>query len=526
MSIQNRRSFLKHASVLGAAGIATPWALNLASMGVASAQSSSANDYKALVCLFLAGGNDAHNTVLQTDDAAWYYYSAARDPNWEANYGVVDPSQLVTSSDGGVSIALKKADVLPITINDPDGKNINTGRNFALNPNLKRIRQMYTTGKAAVVANVGPLVMPTNKVDIGISDNGLILPKNLMSHNDQTSTWQTFSPEGAVGGWGGLMMDSLMSRNASATFSSIAINTGSTWLTGNQVSQYQLSTSGLYRMAGEGTTFGSAAVYNAVRKIAATPTRADTLALDYTKTVQRALSVEGTLLAALPAADKAPWGTAGATASSDPLLKYTNPNTQQSSVNPLAVQLQLVARMIAARDAAAIGAKRQVFMISIGGFDTHSDQNASHSDLMAKLDHAVGYFYDTLAQMPGGQDMGSNVTTFTASEFGRTLNNNGDGTDHGWGGHHFVFGGSVKGGDIYGKFPDFTQFESTGEYSSADMLSNGVLLPSQSVDQFAYTLGRWMGVSETTLTGVGGAGGIVPNIGNFDVSTRDLGFMV
>jgi uncharacterized protein (DUF1501 family) len=522
MTTQNRRSFLKHASVLSAAGITTPWALNLASMGAASAQSSTATDYKALVCIFLAGGNDAHNTVLQTDPAAWFYYSAARDPNAAAIANGDTPTAT------GVSIALKKEDLLPIAVQDPNGSGPNANRTFALNPQLKRIQQMYNAGTAAVVANVGPLVMPTNKIDIPeIDHNGLILPKNLYSHNDQSSTWQTFSPEGAVGGWGGLMMDSLMSRNTSSVFSSIAVNVGAPWLTGNQVSQYQLSTSGLYQMAGSGTTFGSAAVYNAVRKIAATPTRADMLANDYTKTVQRALSVEGTLLSAMPAADRAPWGTSGATATSDPLLKYTNPNTQASGLNPMALQLQLVARMIAARDAAAIGAKRQVFMITIGGFDTHSDQNTTHADLMARLDHAIGYFYDTLAQMPGGQDLRSNVTTFTASDFGRTLNNNGDGTDHGWGGHHFVVGGSVKGGDMYGAFPTFTSLDTdTGIYQSADLLSNGVLLPTQSVDQLAYTLGRWMDVSETVMTGVGSAGGILPNIGNFDVSTRDLGFML
>ncbi|RZI86237.1 MAG: DUF1501 domain-containing protein [Rubrivivax sp.] len=519
MNHSNRRQFLKRASMLGAAGITTPWALNLASMGVAAAQSSSATDYKALVCIFMAGGNDAHNTVLATDGNSRWNYLSARDPNAAANFEADQAGDPLIASP--MSIALPMKDLRPITIKQTDPWN----RTFALNPELRRIQQMYADGKAAVIANVGPLVMPTLKVNINLTDQ--LLPKNLMSHNDQTSTWQTFSPEGAVGGWGGLMMDSLMSRNTSATFSSIAINSGSTWLAGNQVSPYQLSTSGLYRMAGEGTTFGSTAVFEAVRRIAATPSRQDTLALDYTKTVQRALSVEGTLLTALPAADRAPWGSPGAaSAASDPLLKYTNPNTQVSSLNPLAVQLQLVARMISARNATAIGAKRQVFMISMGGFDTHSDQNATHADLMAKLDQAIGYFYDTLAQMPGGQDMRSNVTTFTASEFGRTLNNNGDGTDHGWGGHHFVFGGSVKGGDMYGTFPLFTSLDTdTGVYQSADFLSNGILLPSQSVDQFAYTLGKWMDVSESALVGVGGAPGIVPNIRNFDVDTRNLGFM-
>ncbi|RZL03481.1 MAG: DUF1501 domain-containing protein [Rubrivivax sp.] len=519
MSINDRRSFLKHASVLGAAGLTTPWALNLASMGVASAQSSSTTDYKALVCIFLGGGNDAHNTVVANDEASWYYYNTARDPNAAvvANGG--------TPVAGAVSISLKRSELLPITVKDAGGFNAERRfKVFALHPQLKRIRDMYAAGKAAIIANVGPLITPTNKIDL--YDLNFPVPVSLMSHNDQQSMWQSFGAEGTVAGWGGLMMDSLMSRNTVSTFSSIGINSGPVWLSGKQVIPYQLSTSGLSRMAGEGATFGSAAVYQAIRKIAATPTEATgTLAQDYTKTVQRALSVEGTLLSALPSATVAPWGTPGsATPAADPLLKYTDPNTGLSTLNPLAQQLQLVARMIAARDASGVGAKRQVFMVTLNGFDNHDSLLTLHGDLMAKLDHGVAYFYDILSKMPGGQDLRSNVTSFTASDFGRALNNNGDGTDHGWGGHHFVFGGSVKGGDMYGRFPDFSPFDQ-GSYFSAHLLTNGVLLPSQSVDQVVYTLGKWMDVPESALTGSGGTAGIAPNISNFDVSTRNLGFM-
>jgi len=329
MSSNNRRSFLKQASMLGAAGLTTPWALNLASMGVASAQSSSATDYKALVCIFLAGGNDAHNTVLATDDASWYYYSVARDPNAAAIANGETPSSPSTSS-----IALNRDEVLPITVNDALGYNAERNfKDFALHPQLKRIQQMYADGKAAVVANVGPLIMPTNKIDLN-TPSSPPLPQNLMSHNDQQSMWQTFGTEGTVAGWGGMMMDSLMSRNSAATFSSIGINSGSVWLAGNQIAPYQLSTTGLYRMAGEGTTFGSAAVFQAVRKIAATPTRADVLAQDYTKTVQRALSAEDILLSALPPTNKAPWGTpSAASPASDPLLT-PSPTTAKSTRLP------------------------------------------------------------------------------------------------------------------------------------------------------------------------------------------------
>ncbi len=522
MKSHDRRSFLKNASVLGAAGLTSPWALNLAAMGTASAQSSGLTDYKALVCLFLSGGNDAHNTLLNTEttqSGAWYYYRAARDPSYNPN----NPDAAPTVIPGTTSIALNKADVLAITNKNAQG--LNTGVKFGLHPQLKRTKQMYADGKAAIVANVGPLIQPTIKLDL--NDPTFPLPQSLMSHNDQQSTWQSFAPEGAVGGWGGLMMDSLMSRNVNATFSSIGINGGPVWLAGKLVAPYQIGTSGVRQMAGSGTTFGSQAVYQAVRNIASTAYRADTLANDYSKTVARALSVEGTLLSALPSATMAPWGTPGAANStSDPLLKYVNPSTGLSTPNPLALQLQMVLRMIYARKHAQVGVRRQVFMVNLASFDTHSDQPANHSNLLAQLDHAVGYFYDALAAMPGGEDLRAQVTSFTASDFGRALNNNGDGTDHGWGGHHFVFGGSVKGGDVYGRFPEFRPFNETNSvYFSADFLTNGVLLPEVSVDQYAYTLGQWMDVSVSALTGVGGTAGITPHILNFDSSLRNLGFM-
>lgn len=523
MKSHDRRSFLKNASVLGAAGLTSPWALNLATMGTASAQSSALTDYKALVCIFMAGGNDAHNTVLNTETSstgAWYYYRAARDPSYNPN----NPDAAPVAIQGTTSIALNKAEVLAIT--QKNGQGLNAGRQFGLHPQLKRTRQMYADGKAAIVANVGPLIQPTIKFDL--TNPSFPLPQSLMSHNDQQSTWQSFAPEGSVGGWGGLMMDQLMSRNVNATFSSIGVNSGPVWLAGNVVSPYQIGTSGVRQMAGAGATFGSQEVYQAVRRIASTSYRSETLANDHSKTVARALSVEGTLLSALPSATMAPWGTPGAaTSASDPLLKYVNPNTGVSTLNPLALQLQMVVRMIHARKHAQVGVRRQVFMVNLGGFDTHSEQPTVHADLMAQLDHAVGYFYDALAAMPGGEDLRSQVTSFTASDFGRALNNNGDGTDHGWGGHHFVFGASVKGGDVYGRFPDFRPFDNlSGGYFSSDFLTNGVLLPEVSVDQFAYTLGQWMDVSVSALTGTGGTAGITPHILNFDTSVRNLGFMV
>jgi uncharacterized protein (DUF1501 family) len=171
--------------------------------------------------------------------------------------------------------------------------------------------------------------------------------------------------------------------------------------------------------------------------------------------------------------------------------------------------------MIDASSAAGIGAKRQVFFVSLGGFDSHDAQNANHAQLMARLAHGMRYFSDTLA----GMGASNQVATFTASDFGRTFTSNGDGTDHGWGAHHFVMGGAVRGGALYGTFPAYgtKNANDNGFDSSPDQLGNGSLLPTTSVDQLGATLGKWFGLSDTQLLDV------FPNLRYF--SLRNLGFM-
>jgi uncharacterized protein (DUF1501 family) len=483
---------------------------NLAAIGDASAQSSgSSADYKALVCIFLAGGNDAHNTVVPVDATSWRCYSATRDP------AVMAQLTGQTVPDNMRSIALDLASLR--TIGDANRKGLNTGRSFALHPQLTNLQRLYQQGQCAIVANIGPLAKPTTKVDL--LDGSFPLPQKLYSHNDQISTWQSFAPEGATGGWGGRLMDNLASLNASTPFSSIGIDSNAVWLDGQTVSPYLLGSSGFHEMGGEtGQVFGSPALYAALRLAATTSDRADALTTDYLAVAQHALSTEGVLEQALPGAFVAPWGTPGAgTAAADPLLTYTEPSDGSTRLNGFAQQLQVVARMISARQRSGIGVRRQVFMVTLGGFDHHSDLLRQHGSLMARLDHGLGYFQNCLASMPDG-DLRSQVTTFTASEFGRTLVNNGDGADHGWGGHHFIVGGGVKGGEVYGRFPQFMAFDGNGGFFSDQLLNGGILLPGLSVDQLVYTLGKWMGVSEATLAGW------IPHIGEFESASRDIGF--
>ncbi len=213
---------------------------------------------------------------------------------------------------------------------------------------------------------------------------------------------------------------------------------------------------------------------------------------------QRSVSAESVLTTALPSANDALFGPSSR-------LSYTNLNGSQV-YNPLAQQLQVVARTIAARS--TLGMRRQIFYVSWGGFDTHDTQNSRHADLLLRLDHAMAYFNDVLQSM----GMRDQVLTFTSSEFGRSFTSNGDGTDHGWGGHQFVMGGGLKGAQLYGQMPVLARrnLSNNSFDDSTHQIASGVLIPTTSVDQLAYSVGRWMGVSHSHLAGV------LPNLSNFN----------
>ncbi len=469
-----RRNFL--GSMLGVAGGgALPFALNLAAMNNAAAQSAS--DYKAVVCLFLAGGNDHFNTVLATDPTSWNEYQRVR-----------------ATTDAG-SIALPglgaNGGVLPLNLTGGEA-----GRSFALHPSMGPLKSLFDAGRAAVVANVGPLIMPTTKAQY--KAHSVNLPPKLFSHNDQSSTWQASQPEGATSGWGGRMADLLAATNSNATFTTISASGNAVFLSGHKVRQYQISNGSALPIRNlSGPLFNAPANANPLNAII-TGERADLFEKEYTNVVKRSISAQAVLSGAM--------APAGATGVADP-SKYLNPKTQAATANPVAQQLQTVARIIAGRG--ALGARRQVFYVTMGSFDSHDGQKLNQADLLTKLAHAVAYFDEVLATLPGG-DMRKQVTLFTASEFGRTFASNGDGTDHGWGSHHIVVGGAVKGNALYGNFPV------TGLNHDLDV-GSGALLPTTSVDQYGATIARWFGLADSQL------GDVFPNIGNFN--QRNLGFL-
>lgn len=507
----SRRVFLRHGAALSALGGAAPFALNLATLSAAQAQTTSG--YKAMVCIFLFGGNDAANMVLPTDTASWAAYSSVRSQQ-------PDPIALLqagTAPQAGAAAGSPAAlgGVLPLVAGAAPANlsaaqlAVNNGRSFALHPSLGGVRALFDAERLAIVNNVGPLFAPTTKAQY--QARSVSLPPKLFSHNDQQSLWQAYGPEGAQIGWGGRMGDVLAAANGTSSFTAISASGNAVFLSGNQVVQYQVSGNGGVAISGVPTgssLFGSAAAAAALRTVL-TGQKANLLEQDYATVVRRSIAAEERLRASFT-----PVGAGGVMAAP----QYLNPITGTNQTNGLAGQLQTVARMIGARN--ALGMQRQVFMVSMGGFDTHDFQNRNHADLMARLSHALTYFDTALANMPGG-DLRSQVVTFTASDIGRTFTSNGDGTDHGWGAHHFVMGGtgnaggartgSVKGAWLYGRMPQVG-------LNHPDEVGSGNWIPSVSVDQYGATMARWMGLSEAQLDDV------FPNLRNFS-GERNLGFM-
>ena len=505
----SRRLFMRQASALSlAAGAGAPLALNLLAAGSAAAQS--AGDYRAIVCLFMFGGNDTYNMVLPTDSASWTAYTAMR-----SSIALLPPGTPPTPGAGAGSAA-RLGGVLPIAPANPQG------RTYALHPLMTRLQSMFDTDRRlAVVANIGPLVAPTTKAQYSTPAHPR--PPRLFSHNDQQSTWQTMLPEGATQGWGGRIADMVVGGNTRAVFTAISASGGAVWLSGQSVRQYQVSGAGALRLGANSNNrvYDSAAVATALASIARSAQGSHVLEADVAATAARSIDAESLLRDALrPASDPAfgtpPAGSASYNPSADPKLQYISPANGNPVFSPLAQQLQMVARLVQAGVSGATGVRRQVFFVSLGGFDTHSNQNPQHADLMARVAHALQYFDTAL----GAINARAHVTTFTASDFGRTFTSNGDGTDHGWGAHQFVMGGAVRGGDLYGTFPRLVA-RSTGsnEFDSPDQLRNGALLPSTSVDQLGATLGRWFGLSD------GQALEVFPNLANFNAGARNLGFM-
>lgn len=510
----HRRRLLSIGGGLTMLGAAAPFAAQLAAAGSASSQS--APDYRALVCIFLFGGTDGHNMVLATDSDSYGRYYAARNTG-SAPIALLPPGTApvaiggTSSYTGRVSTAGSPehlGGILPIEPRTPQpipaGTNA-SNRTFGLHPSLGPLKTLFDAGRLSVVANVGTLVLPITKTQY--QARTAAYPTNLFSHNDQQSTWQAGASEGARVGWGGRLGDMITGMNGTNTlFTAISTAGNAVFLSGQNVIQYQMTTNAQPAVVINGgsatTLFGSSVAPSRVRDIVQDQLSDSLFAADYGTVTNRSVAAASSL--------NAQFGSAAATAIPAPPA-FVNPVNGATEGNSLANQLATVARMIAV--SSSLGLKRQVFFVSLGGWDSHDFQNTSQATNLARVAHGMAYF-DSVMGNVGGLNMRANVTTFTASDFSRTFTTNGDGTDHAWGGHHFVMGGSVRGGDIYGQYP--TLGIDLGAFRNPDMAGNA-LVPTTSVDQYAATMGRWLGVPDSGLDA------IFPNLRNFP--RRDLGFM-
>lgn len=454
---QSRRAFLQRTAALGLAGAAAPFVVNLGAIGEAAA--ATAADYKAIVCIFLYGGNDYANTLVPYDPASYNLYAGLR-PALAYPYGDL------------AATALNPAAPLP------------DGRQYALAPALAPLLPLFDAGRMAVVLNVGTLVGPTSKAEY--VSRSVRLPPKLFSHNDQQSYWQASNPEGAATGWGGRIGDLFQAGNGSATLTCINASGNAVFMSGRTAVQYAVSSTGPLPLNSNSTTlFGSATANSALRSLITAP-RGHIFENELDVISKRALDSYAQVSAALGAG---------------PTIA-----TPFTAGNPLADQLKIIARLISV--SAELGARRQVFFASLGGFDLHDSLVAKHPGLLGRVADAMASFYRATVEL----GVADKVTAFTASDFGRTLVPNSDGSDHGWGSMHFVTGGAVKGRLLYGSPPAVAN-------NGPDDVGQGRLLPSIAVDQYAATLASWFGVPAGEMPTV------LPNIGNYNPSTWNLGFV-
>ncbi|MFK7854085.1 MAG: DUF1501 domain-containing protein [Granulosicoccus sp.] len=460
---REKRRLLKHLACLPlASGVSMM-------MGNGQAQAMTCEGPKSLVCIFLAGGADSFNMFVPGGSA----YNDYRNSRNE--------------------LAVPEADLLPV--NDAEQGS------FAFHNLLPSFERLYSEQRLSVVSNAGTLIQPTTKSDyLGT----VALPQALFAHNTQQKLWQTGA--GIVNGnnafgWGGSISDNAANCNgnipvapafsmggstdwlASANSNYISLNADvavermygydniSDWIPAQRLSRVGAT---LNELIAQGQASGNPLLTRAI-----------------SNAVGRASQATSSLHAALQA--------------------NTLPQMQYNGRNKLAKQLHLVARLIASRE--QLGMQKQVFFVLMGGWDTHSDQLERLPRLMTDLNEAVDSFQNTI----DGINLAPSVTSFTASDFGRTLSSNGNGTDHGWGGHSFVFGDAVDGGRVIGDTPNYARNNNPDDAGEEDGSFAGRLIPKISVSQYAATLSRWMGVSEQELNNA------LPDLQNF--AQTDLGIM-
>jgi uncharacterized protein (DUF1501 family) len=416
-------------------------------------------DYKALVCLFMFGGNDGHNMVVPLDNTQYSAYRAARG-----------------------ELALPANQLRAIS--DP------AQGSFGLHPAMPELQTLYNQGKMAILANVGTLIKPT--LYANLSNPSFPLPFNLRSHADQIIAMQTgITDASGSTGWGGRTLDLLQSHNAGTSFPvSISMNSQALFCVGSVAQATSLQPGNYLDQSAMDVYPPAAARARAVAQQQIVSGVSGNSIIDAANKVMANARALNPLLKA----------AAGAVTFNKPF-----PQTW------IGDQLKEIARIISLN--AQLGVGRQVFFCGLGSFDTHSGQLYEQGELLKQVSQALDAFYAGTVQL----QLENQVTAFTLSDFGRTMDQSGTGTDHGWGSHHLVLGGAVNGGRMFGKYPLMTNYANFNATNNDYADNRGVMLPNTSLSQYGATLAKWFGASDPALNS------LFPTLQNFAV--RDLGFM-
>lgn len=450
----SRRKFLQQcaAITLGSSTLAA----TMARLQLANAATDPSSDYKALVCIFLFGGNDSYNMVVPTSTSAYATYANVRQ-----------------------NLAIPQSNLLSIT------PAIQSGIEYGFHPSMNGIRDLFQNENLAILANAGTLVEPITKS--GYLDKTQITPPQLFSHNDQQTFVQALNQSTATSGWAGRIAEIMSGLNINNELSmNISLSGSNIWQTGNGVIPYAINGTGIESLnqfnkkATDNIEISRTQIYQTLLQSA----NSHVFAKEYATVQQRAWILADNI--------------------SETLAAQTPLSTNFPSGSKLATDLKMVANLISARD--ALQTKRQIFFIGMGDFDTHGDQENRQPALFSELSAGLTAFNAAMSEL----NMSDKVTAFTATDFGRTLTSNGDGTDHAWGGHQLIMGGAVQGRNIYGTMPSLA-------LNSDDDIGEGRIIPSTSIDQYGATLARWFGVPSDSINT------IFPNLNHFN--TTNLGFM-
>lgn len=464
-----RRDFVRAAGGCSAltSGAIMSTLLNLKASNAAVSMASNFDGYRAMVCVFLFGGNDSFNMLVPREEAEYADYAAIRG----------------NPAEGG--LALAKEDLLPISA-------VN-GRQFGLHPSMPELKSLYDANKCAMIANIGTLVRPTTIADYRSGRN---LPTGLFSHLDHIRHWQTSIPQSRshLTGWGGRMADIVTdtTNDNEVVSMNISLSGVATFETGRNVVPYVVQPGGATELDGyANSTNARDIIYRQVTDSVLDATYSDLLQKTYARTNRNSIDAA------------VQFNTAVGGVSLDTVFPESY----------LGNQLQMIARTIGARE--TLGQRRQIYFVTVGGWDHHDEVLNNQQGMLADVSQSLNAFYDATVELSVAND----VVAYTVSDFGRTLSSNGNGSDHAWGGNQIVVGGSVNGGDIFGDYPASLLSDQNTDLD----VGRGRVLPTLSVDEHAAELAMWYGIQND-----GNLEAILPNIRNFygnSATSRPVGFM-